>query len=656
MPKLPRRDTLREAFDATVRRINEVRGPTTDLTTAFYAQIGNSVFEAGFTALTDACNAANGLTKESPRLHVVSAPVGGGKTSFSMALMAAVTNVAEADPSAPYGCLFLVDQITKADQMYCDFEALMPGKVAVFTSDHDVKCKNPSKVFNPAARFSVHDLSRYPVVIVTHNFYMGKRGSLARDVIRDGLKHQRALTIVDERPEEVTIFDVELSAAQAVREFVQKDTTHADIIGPYMDVLTDFMQDKSHTKASLDKPTDEKPWKLDPSLRWFTTAAAQDYVRSNKGVANVAAVFGFAKALYNGYAFINKAGSSSCLFIGYETNLLLAHGMMLLDATADIDGVSQLCPWRFHTAVPQARYESLSIVHAPPHTKTRLAKYFTAAKNRRAYVEWVVDTIKQNMKFGERGLVVCKKTLFDNEDLPTWPKGDPRFTNKETYTQEYGWELDGRLLCATHWGTGVGVNAWRDADVVFLFDEHHLPRRTIIATAQGLQQLKSTEGALSKMNAINSKARSVDTLEEGHLLRWTKQMALRGRGRSFDAQGNCGQQKLVVSGDLKRLLANKERIFPGAQVVTVGQQKADDKQTHSDALLRVLSMAHLPTPLSTGVIAQLMQVPWRDVWKNLNNNGQLQQAIAGLGWTYVSQKGRGGSYFKRVEVDLSLAA
>jgi hypothetical protein len=158
------------------------------------------------------------------------------------------------------------------------------------------------------------------------------------------------------------------------------------------------------------------------------------------------------------------------------------------------------------------------------------------------------------------------------------------------------------------------------------------------------------------MNTINTKAHAVDALSEGHLLRWTKQMALRGRGRCFDAHGHCGKQKLVMSGSLKRLLANKGCIFPGAQVVTSGQQKHDDRQTHADALLKILSMAALPNPLGTGVISQLMKVEWRGVWKNLKNNSQLQQAIAGLGWTYVSQKGRGGSCFKRTVVGLSVAA
>ena len=88
-----------------------------------------------------------------------------------------------------------------------------------------------------------------------------------------------------------------------------------------------------------------------------------------------------------------------------------------------------------------------------------------------------------------------------------------KFSHKETYTQDYGWGTGWTTFVrATHWGTGVGVNSWRDADVVFLFDEYHLPRRTIIATVQGLQQHKSSEGALAKMNTINTKARAVGRL------------------------------------------------------------------------------------------------------------------------------------------------
>jgi len=83
----------------------------------------------------------------------------------------------------------------------------------------------------------------------------------------------------------------------------------------------------------------------------------------------------------------------------------------------------------------------------------------------------MVATIRQHMKPGETGLVICKKCLFDAERVPQWNEGDPRFQQPKSYTEGYAWDIDGRKLCATHWGTGIGSNAWRDADVVFLFDE-----------------------------------------------------------------------------------------------------------------------------------------------------------------------------------------
>ena len=92
MPTLPSRDVLRAEFDAAVLELDRSR-PGSNLTTDFYSRIGDSVFEAGYSALADTCGAEG---KPKARLHVVSAPVGSGKTSFSLALVAAVTRLAVA--------------------------------------------------------------------------------------------------------------------------------------------------------------------------------------------------------------------------------------------------------------------------------------------------------------------------------------------------------------------------------------------------------------------------------------------------------------------------------------------------------------------------------------------------------------------------------
>lgn len=644
MPTLPSRDVLRAEFDAAVLELDRSR-PGSNLTTDFYSRIGDSVFEAGYSALADTCGAEG---KPKARLHVVSAPVGSGKTSFSLALVAAVTRLAEHCADAPFGCAYVVDQIPKADALYRELDALLPGKVAVWSTEHDVNCKHPEKLLKPAAQFSRDELPNFPVVVVTHKFFGGKNGHKAKMAHKDGGLRPRALTVVDERPEDVDVLVLQPSAAHRVRELVQRDEQHSPTVVPHMDELVRFMTERSlDAGGSLEKPTDApEAWSVAERLAWFNTAEAENYVRANAGNTDVATVFGFAKSLGSGYAFIARS-SGGTHFIGYESNLMVAPGMMLLDATADIDGVSQLCPWREVQEVPQARYDNLQIVHVPSYTKTKLYKLLKTAKERREYATWMVEIIKEHMEPGQKGLAVCKHTLFENENVPTWPQGDDKHKDRKRYTEDFGWDIEGRKLCATHWGTGIGVNTWKDVDVVFLFGEFHLQRQVSIAHAQGLQRHKSTEGALGRMKTLNSKAAAVDTLHEGHLLRVTKQMALRGRGRCYDEHGKCGEQKLVLAGfDLKRLLANAERLFPGAQITTSGKD-TDGHRTRADALLEILGRPGLPNVVTTKWISQQMTVPWRDVGKHVKHMPAVQQGVAALGWTYDGRKGRGGSAFRR---------
>jgi hypothetical protein len=347
-----------------------------------------------------------------------------------------------------------------------------------------------------------------------------------------------------------------------------------------MDELLAFMREHSGKGPSLERPTAE--WEATGDrLKFFTTEAAHDYVRHNSGDPAIVAVFGFARTLARGYAFIARpsGGERTARYIGYQNNLVVVDpGTVLLDATADIDGIVQLGSWRRPHAAPTAHYDNLHVVSVPPLVpkNQRLTNYLKAPKTRRAYVEWMVDAIKTHMKPGQRGLVVCKLALIEQEAVRDWPAGDRRFDNAEAYTAYYDWDVEGRKLCVAHWNTGIGANTWKDAEVVFLFDEFWIPRRVAIATAQGLLGHNATQGPLGALKGYNSRHPDVDRLWEGHLLRWMKQMALRGRARQFDEHGVCGPQKLVTSADRTRLLANFDRLFPGAKLTIVDATGAED--------------------------------------------------------------------------------
>src|SRR5215470_11672278 len=645
LPTFPDREALRALYDEAVKQINPSR-PTIDLTTGFYAETGSSVIEAGYLALSDYCKGPSGPH----RLHTVSAPAGGGKTSYSYALMLALTKYAEQTPGAPYGCVFVVDQIKKADEAFKDLNALRPGKVAVWTVEHNRGCKKRTKVPHPAAEFTKDELRHYPIIVVTHVFYNGPNGNKAHILVRDKRVYSgRALTLVDERPEEVLIYEITLKEAQSIREKLEEK--RPDLKDRLDKLMLLMMPYTINVKGGIMRASDQFGQQfVADQLDWFTTTQAEGVLRDHRAdIAALDQLFGFARAMTLGCAFAAPSGTV-VQFVGWQSKLMVRPGMILLDATADLDGVSHICPWRQHVNIPQAHYGNLEIVHVPQHTRKRLNEYLKKAANQRAYVKWIVETIKQHMTPGEYGLVVCKKALFDAERIPQWPDGDPRFKDPESYTERYEWDIEGRKLCASHYGTGIGSNAWKDADVVFLFDEFFIPRRVAAATVQGLRSHRANEGDLASMKTLNSKAHGIDLIGEGHRLRWTKQLALRGRGRTYDQHGLCGKQRLVISSDLKSFMANAARLFPGANIRTAGVYS---KTTKIELLIQILSKPDLPTKLTTKDISRLMEaetgkrVPWRTVSSNVLTE-DFGRALEAIGWRYVPGKGRGGSHFERI--------
>jgi hypothetical protein len=170
------RGALRGAYEKAIRDIEDGRG-THQLQNNFYRQVADAVFNTcydaieHYTAWTDQHGTPERASRDNlrrvnrwsdntipPRLHVVSAPMGAGKTTFTTAFILAMAWVWKRHPEAPYGAVFLVDQIVKADGMFRELDKHLPGKVAIWTGDHDKGCTEPQKVRSPAARFYKHEL------------------------------------------------------------------------------------------------------------------------------------------------------------------------------------------------------------------------------------------------------------------------------------------------------------------------------------------------------------------------------------------------------------------------------------------------------------------------------------------------------------------
>jgi hypothetical protein len=490
---------------------------------------------------------------------------------------------------------------------------------------------------------------------VTHEFFKGVRGERARCY----KGRPRAVTFIDERAAEVETYNVTFSEIAAVCEFARAE----DVIPSEMRVGLVTVRDFASSRklgGGIETPRhDPSEWKkVAERLEWFRSEGARNYLRGlrandRKVPSKLEDVFGFAESVAENRAFIVRqdGGNRSTQLVGYQSALPNLTGMVLLDASADVDGVSDLCSWRKHVDVPPARYDRLGIVHVPSVAHGTLTKWLREAQNRKAYVEHILETVRRHVEPGQKALLVCKKDVADAANIPNWSEQIRQFTTKdpeaESDANAFAWAFEGRHLGLTWWGGyGIGANDWRDADVVLLFDDYHLPRHVLIAVAQGLLQLPATEGPLAGMTASNSQSDEVDKIQVGHLLRWLKQMALRGRSRDFDGDGICGPQKLVVTGDALRLLEHVQRVFPGASLRR--ERATGQKQTRLEHLIEVLSDQRLPSPLSTRQVGDLMGVSWAKVSKDLTRHKRFEPLLEVAGWKYVSRRGAGGSYFERL--------
>lgn len=204
---VPDRTELRLDYDEAISELNPYRNNC--LTTPFYSQTGNAVFDACCLALSDTA-AGNKL------MRTISCPPGAGKTSFAYAFLIALTRYAERHPNEPLGAVLVVNEIKKADNDFRSLHTHIPRHIAIWSKEHDRVHRVREKLQEePIARFAQHELRNYAVAVVTHQFYLDVNGEHARTLVHHGKAAPRILTIIDEQPNEVPTKEITLAEAYA---------------------------------------------------------------------------------------------------------------------------------------------------------------------------------------------------------------------------------------------------------------------------------------------------------------------------------------------------------------------------------------------------------------------------------------------------------
>jgi hypothetical protein len=132
-------------------------------------------------------------------------------------------------------------------------------------------------------------------------------------------------------------------------------------------------------------------------------------------------------------------------------------------------------------------------------------------------------------------------------------------------------DLEGRKVAFVTYGRGIGSNAFKSATSVVVCGEFYRPHRVSMAKAMGLKNVTADHEYLGEMSNVNTRQKLFTTIRNGNLLRWIKQLVMRGNARNFDANGVCGKMKIVAIGDFKLWTGSASLMFPGAPAMDTSE-------------------------------------------------------------------------------------
>lgn len=621
------RNNIEQAFWTIIEHQAQDRGRTL---TQFNRSVAQTILNGGLLAYKD-------RLEVKAQYRVISAPTGSGKSSYAWALIAALIQ-AVPDSSA----LFLCETIDQCEDTYKELAKLVnPGDLAIWTSAHDrarpLEDIKREYEFTPSARLFARDLSSHRVAIVTHAFYKGPRGDLARNY--EG--QPRTLTVVDEKPKEVSLFDIDQGDVAKALDWAVVTFGNDTPAEKAMKALRDFLINTWEIERPKGK--NFKPL-MRSDLSWFSSEEA-NAVLGEKPDSLEGKVIGFAQSLATGYAFMSRHDRSTRggRFVGYRMDLPILPGTVLLDATSDIDGVSQLVDWRTPVPSPRVSYQNLTVIHmAPPPEvighRERITEIIKTAKRARPYADWIRKTVVANTEPGEKVLVVTHKALIAHEYLPD-----------SVSLGEGSYDLEGRKVAFINWGYGIGSNRWKEATSVFLFGEFHIPKRSTVGTTLALIDQPAGTPRLDGMQSPNSQDGVFLSLQHGHLLRWEKQLAMRGNARNLTPDGLCGHQKLFVTSEFERFVQYREKLFPGATFQVDGSVRDTTSEKGGCSSIAALLMSSGQNSITSLDLKEITGVTLKKNSERILSNELVRQAMREGGWVYIRGGGRGNpSRFERV--------
>lgn len=482
------------------------------------------------------------------RIRVVSAPTGAGKTMSTCAFAATML---KADPE--YSCAFVVETINQAQEVYDELSEMVPKQdLVIWSMAHDVRASEAKNLqdhgFNPLVRHHPDDLRNARCVVVTHAKLVREGARRDDKGVRYFRGERRSQMFIDESPQMVRLIEMTPGDLKKFRDiFIRDDPDHA--MAPIIDRVVQRMDDAFTSKGTTYVPVELVDF-ADHAEIHSRSRSGINLTKAEDLPANLFRdALEFIRVASIGYVFLSRQAPRS--FVAYDLQFEVQPGMILLDATADISGLTALMPGAEAMDVPQVDFQNLEIFHVeqPSEFNKKVSEIVDRKVTAQPYAEFIRQTVIDNTSPTDKILVVVHKKLCDHGYVD--PSGKP----------ESPVDWAGRQVNVIHWGSGIGSNKYKDADTVFLFSEFYIPRKVVIGNVLGMKDSEATVDTLRSANGQNMRDDFLG-FYEGHLLRWTKQLACRGRVREINRDGRCGQMRLFTTMKVDRLMRSQQRLFP----------------------------------------------------------------------------------------------
>jgi hypothetical protein len=551
----------------------------------------------------DAFNAAltNGVMRREHPVHFQAAP-GAGKSTSAIAAIVALARQRGS-------CVVATPTTDLCDATAAELRRFLGDCVAAWHRE-------------AAGEIEPADLDRFPVAVVTHAFLVGTRGGLARTY----LGQPRDATLIDERMDQVEVFEVGLSQVASAHDTIQKSREHRD--DPTYQRVTEGLAALYSGLADIWAPlpgdvhavpitTEIVSERHIEGLRLFAESSSI----SIAGADGCSQVRGFVNALLGRRAFAAKhmGCATGGHFVGYSQLVDHAPGTLVLDATAHLDGPAAIARNRDLIRGPAPSYSRLQAITTGLPVAERLTGLTDSEK--RALGSWLASLLVEHTKPGDNVLVISNKAVTDHKPIRTLMPPD-------------------RQIAWCNFGTGMGINTHRDCDTVIVLGDYMLAGRTALALTLGHQRRAVDVECLKPLQGRF--AGSPCDYRDGEALRWFLQLALRGSARKLDQDGCAAPMKLIHASNTDLVPSAFDTLFGGAaapEAVGEHPKKGGIAQRLMVALQEHASRGC--TEVSSETLLDDYGVNLRSHKARLKENTTFMEFIERHGWSFKETSGRG---------------